>query len=397
MKLKYNQISKEMDEKIERDLKKVNDVIIKELNPISIILFGGIGKGEASVCDGKLFNDIDMYVVTKDRISEQRLEEVGIKASKAIGSEGIEFIESSDEVYDANKFFHVDLRGIKYSDIPKLRKTTRAFEIKHSSQILYGEDIRPLIKVKKRDLHLSEGLRHLFNKSNFLLMTVDSKRLKGKFLGDEKKYLIYHCIKTFLGCAEALLLSKKDDAPTYRGRNELFRKYYEKEFPEWAKEVDFATKMKLNLKFEKIKNPLEYWKKAREFLDFTLKYITKNNLKIKFEDRRELIRKLYKKLPYVYFEPYIPLNKVTFFSQYFLNVLYYLRIKYLKTLFTWRDPGIRIFFPAYLLLFAIENPLLNKDVKNYLEKLAEVKNNSWEGLREATLKAYGAYYSQKLL
>jgi len=74
-----------------------------------------------------------------------------------------------------------------------------------------------------------------------------------------------------------------------------------------------------------------------------------------------------------------------------------LRIKYLKTLFTWRDPGIRIFFPAYLLIFGIENPLLNKEAKKYLEKLADVKDNSWEGLRESTLKAYGAYYSQKLL
>ena len=166
------------DEKVEKDLKIIKNILVKELKPISIILFGGLGKGEGSLYKGKLFNDIDIYVVTKNRVSQKKLEEVGIKASKNIGVGGREFIESSNEVYDAKKFFHVDLRCIKYSTIPKLKKTTRTFEIKHSSQILYGKDIRPMINIKKEDLHLSEGLRHLFNKSCFLLMTIDERRLK---------------------------------------------------------------------------------------------------------------------------------------------------------------------------------------------------------------------------
>lgn len=390
-------ISKKADKKIEEQLKKVNEVIIKELNPISIILFGGLGKGEGSLYKGELFNDIDMYVVTKESVSEKRLEEVGIKASEAIGSGGKEFIESSDEVYDAKKFFHVDLRCIKYSEIPRLKKTTRAFEIKYSSQILYGEDIRPLIKVEKKDLSLSEGLRHLFNKSCFLLMILDERRLKNEFLKDEKKYLIYHCIKTFLGCAEALLLLRKEDAPTYRGRNELFQKIYGEEFPDLADKVNFATSLKLNLEFDKIEKPLEYWKEARNFLDFTLKQIAGKYFGIQFNSRRELIGKLYKRIPYKYFEPYIPFNKISFPSQYFLNFLYYKRTKFFKTLLTWRDPGVRIFFPAYLLLFSLDEPELKKDAKKYLDKLIGVKENSWEGLRRATLDAYGAYYSQKLL
>ena len=286
--MKYT-TSEKADKIVGRDLEIIKKIIVKELKPISVILFGGLGKGEGSLYKGKLFNDIDIYVVTKNKISEKRLEDVGIKASKEIGVGGREFIESSDEIYDAKKFFHVDLRCIKYSDIPKLKKTTRTFEIKHSSQILYGKDIRPMINIKKEDLHLSEGLRHLFNKSCFLLMTIDERRLKGNFLKDEKKYLIYHCVKTFLGCAEALLLSKKDDAPTYGKRNELFKKYYGK-FPDLIKKVDFATKFKLNLEFEKIKNPLKFWREARDFLEFTLKYIAKNNLGIKFTDRKEIGR-----------------------------------------------------------------------------------------------------------
>ena len=70
---------------------------------------------------------------------------------------------------------------------------------------------------------------------------------------------------------------------------------------------------------------------------------------------------------------------------------------YWRTLFTWRDPGIRIFFPAYLLLFALEDPSLLKESEKYLNKLARIKSNSWEDMRRGVLDAYGAYYSQKIL
>jgi len=389
-------ISKKADEKIQKRLDKVTAVLVEELHPVSVLLFGGVGKGEASLCKGELFNDLDIYVITKNNISEKRLEEVGIKASKAIGVGGKEFIESSNQPYDSREFFHVDLRYIKYSTLPKLKKTTRAFELKHSSQILYGKDVRPLIRVKKKDLHLSEGIRHLFNKSCFLLMTMDRQRLKGKFLKEDKNYLVYHCVKTFLGCAETLLLAKGDDSPTYRGRNELFKKHYPN-FPKRVKQVDFATRFKLNLEFEKIKDPIKFWKDARDFLDFTLKYVAKNNLGIEFNGREELLKKLYKKLPRVYFEPYIPLNHLTFPSQYALNLLYFKRSGYWKTLLTWKDPGIRIFFPAYLLLFALEKPSLKNEAEKYLDKLTKTKSDSWEDLRRGTLDAYGQYYSQKLL
>lgn len=393
--MKYTS-SKKADKEIEKQLKIVTDIIVKEMNPISIILFGSLGKGEGSIYKNKLFNDIDLYVITKNKVSETKLEQVGFKASRAINKGGMEFIENTNQIYDADKFFHVDLRAIQYSQLSRLRKTTRIFELKHSTKLLYGKDIRSLIKINKKQLPLSEGIRHLFNKSCFLLMTIDNRRLKGKFLKDEKKYLIYHSIKTILGCTEALLLSKKDDAPTYTGRNKLFKKYY-KNYPQLTKQVDLATKFKLNLQFDKIKDPVKLWKQARDFLDFTTKYIAKNNLNIKFKNRKDLIKKLNKKLPLMYFNPYIPLGKITFPAQYLLNLLYFKKTKYIKSLLSWKDIGIRIFFPAYLLLYSIEHPELKEEARKYLKNIAPIKGNSWQDLRKSLLYAYGAYYSQKLI
>ena len=66
--MKYTK-SKKADEKVEKDLKIIKNILVEELKPISIILFGGFGRGEGSyeTVGGSIIplNDYDMYVVTK--------------------------------------------------------------------------------------------------------------------------------------------------------------------------------------------------------------------------------------------------------------------------------------------------------------------------------------------
>ena len=106
----------------------------------------------------------------------------------------------------------------------------------------------------------------------------------------------------------------------------MFKIYY-KNYPDLVEKVNFATKLKLNLQFDKIKDPVKFWKEARDFLDFTLKYIAKNNFNINFTSKKDLIKKLHKKLPKIYFKPYIPFGSVTFPAQYLLNILYFKKTK----------------------------------------------------------------------
>ena len=108
-------------------------------------------------------------------------------------------------------------------------------------------------------------------------------------------------------------------------------------------------------------------------------------------------KKLYKKLPYIYFKPYIPLGSITFPAQYLLNILFFKKTKYKRALFSWRDVGIRVMFPAYLLLYATEDQSLVSEAEKYLKNITKVNDSSLEGLRKSLLYAYGAYYSQKLI
>lgn len=393
--MKYT-ISREMDRKIEKYVKKIKEVIVRELNPVSIILIGGFGRGEGSFYKNEPFNDFDLYILAKDKASSKRLEEVGMLASGAIGKGGGEFMEHSNEFYDRNEYFHVDIRCIEVSKLKKMMKTTRTFEIKYGSSVIYGPDLRARIKISEKELPISEGFRHMINKSCHMLIGMDSRRFKGNFKKDEKNMTIYFCIKTILGCCETLLLNEKRFAPTYISRNELFKKIYGKKFPQLAKKIDFATKFKLKPEFEKI-NAKELWKETRSILEFTLKEISKKYLGIKTEDRKEMIRLINKRLPRIYFSPYIPLGKITFPSQYILSIIYFTRTGYFPSLLSWRDVGVRILAPAFLLLFAIEDKSLLPEIKQYLKYIAPVKGNDFDSLRKSLLYAYGRYFSQKLI
>ena len=70
--MKYTH-NKEYNEKVENDLRIIKEILIKETNPISIILFGGFGKGEGSVQKIKNkvvpLNDYDIYLITKNKLT----------------------------------------------------------------------------------------------------------------------------------------------------------------------------------------------------------------------------------------------------------------------------------------------------------------------------------------
>ncbi len=391
-------ISKEVDKIVENHLEIIKKVILGNCNPKSIILFGSYGKGEGTIFNNKPFNDYDLYLVEEKKNNDKFYEELGKKASLAIGYGGEEFIETLNESYDRTKFFHVDIRGLQYNRLNKLKKGQRTLELKYASKILYGEDIRSKINIEESDISLSEAWRHVFNKSCLLLLSMNKERFNGNFKNDEKLITAYYSIKTFLACCDILLILKGRFKPTYQERNKLFKEMYQNELPDLVKKVDFATKLKLNFQINKIKDVVKFWKEARDTLYFSV-YLLSKTLGIDEKDKIKLLHEIYIKLPFEYFDPYLPSHKL-YPLQYLLNVKYYLRTKHFKTLTSWRDPGIRIFFPAFLLLYAIESEEfknLSLGIYNYLHKLAKIKDNTFEDYRKAALYAYGKYYTQKLI
>ena len=289
------------DEKVEEDLGIIKAIIINELNPISIILFGGFGRGEGSfeIIKGKVapLNDYDMYVVTKKKISDEELERVGTKCSIAIRKGGGEFVERFNEIYDKDKFFHVDLRWLGYNKLGKLKRINRTYELKYGSTIIYGEDIRK--KIKEISVPLQEAFRYLINPACHLLVVMDKKRLRGEWQKDEELYAQHHIVKTYLAIASSLIISKGKFKANYTDTVEEFSKLYKKDLPKLTKKIEESLRFKLEA-HKKMNGLKKRWFEAREDLTFALNYISKKHLNIDTIGISGLVKELDKKLPYFY-------------------------------------------------------------------------------------------------
>ena len=377
--MKYTH-NKEYNEKVENDLRIIKEILIEETNPISIILFGGFGKGEGSVQKIKNkvvpLNDYDIYLITKNKLNEKQLDELGIKCSKAIGKGGLEYSSYPTTKYDENRFFHVDIRCIRYRHLNKLLPTQRTYELKFS-KIIYGEDV--LNKIPDVTIPVSDAIRLLFNKMHHLLLSKDTN----------KKFKLIHISKAFLDCCTALLIYKNNMNPTYTGRNFIFQRT---DFPKELKsKVNWATKIKVNPDFN-IKNIDKLWNDARDWVFYSLRYILSNNYNVRLETTEDVADFIYKKLPFYYFIPYTK-TRYLFPLQYYLNILYFIRgIKnnkfLIRPLLSWRDVGLKLPIP---IMFYIHNDKAN--CERYLRKIT----NKTEPLKERILSLYGLYYEQKLI
>ena len=89
----YTVYGPEVNEAIQSDLDKITETILSQINPVSIILFGGFGKGEGSVevLNNSItpLNDYDLYVVTPGQISDSIMEKIGMACSSNINVSSI--------------------------------------------------------------------------------------------------------------------------------------------------------------------------------------------------------------------------------------------------------------------------------------------------------------------
>src|SRR3989344_9687553 len=122
---KYTVYGKSVDEKIQIQLNEICKVIVKYVNPISIILIGGFGRGEGSVIfKNREFipiNDYDIYAITSKKYSNKVIEEMCDKASVSIGKKCINFVDFAEDMeYSIEKTFYPDVRIMTLSELRKL-------------------------------------------------------------------------------------------------------------------------------------------------------------------------------------------------------------------------------------------------------------------------------------
>lgn len=378
--MKYT-TSIEADKKIEEDLKIIKKIVLKEINPLSMVMFGGFGHGNGSFkkIDGKIvpLNDYDIYLITKEQISGEKLEELGKECSYALGRGGIEFVEDFNQTYDENKFFHVDLHCMRYKNLKKAYPTQRSFDLK-TSLVIYGDE-RILEKMPSVKISKSDAIRLLFNKmDHFSIAEGNSKIIKS-----------IYAVKGFTDLCSALLIFYGKYLSKFEEKEKIFRTL---DVPEELKEyVSQAIRAKLQNGYT-IKGVDEFFEKSKRWVAWTLKKILREYLEIESEDWKEICKIIYKKLPYRYFNDYLG-SKFLFPAQYYLNLKFFiegLRKKecLIRSLTRWRDSGLIIAISLMLYFFKED-----KEAERYLKKLTGKTNP----LKDRILKLYSIYYLQKLI
>ena len=378
--MKYT-ISKEADKKIEEDIKIIQEIILKEFKPISIVMFGGFGHGGGSFkkIGKKIFplNDYDLYLITKKKLNNEKLEKLGIKCSKALGKGGVEIVEDFNQKYDINKFFHVDLHCIEYKKLKKLYPTQRTYDLK-TSLVIFG-DKNVLKQVPEVKISKSDPIRLLFNKlDHFLIAEENSEMIKS-----------IYAVKGFTDLCSSLLILNEKYVSRYQDREKIFQKLNVPD--ELKKFVSKATKAKLQEGYE-IEDVNEFFKNSKKWVEWTLKKILKERLKIKSDDWKIICKKMYEKLPYIYFNDYLK-SKYFFPAQYYLNFKFFLeslrKKEFLpRSLIRWKDSGLII--AIALMLYSFNE---KKEAEKYLKKIT----SKTFPLKSRILKLYSIYYLQKLI
>lgn len=375
--------SKEADKKIEEDLGKIKKVILEHLNPRAIVIFGGFGHGGGSFkkINKKIIplNDYDLYVITDKTISGEKLEKIGEECSRELGRGGKEIVENFNDVYDENDFFHVDLHHILYKNLEKVLPMQRMADLKTSKVIWGEEDI--LEKIPEVKISKSDAIRLLFNKLNhFAIAENNSQKIKS-----------IYAVKGFTDSASALLIFYTKYVSKYQDRTEIIDKL---NLPEkYKKFVKKATEYKLKYGYDvKDKDVEEFFNESKKWVEWVLKKILREHLKIKSSDWKDICKVVYKKLPYKYFNDYLG-NKYLFFGQYYLNIRFFLegirKKEFLpRSLMRWRDAGLIL--GICMILYSFGEP---KEAERYLKKITA----KTKPLKDRIMKLYSIYYLQKLI
>jgi len=275
-----------INNKIHSDMQVICKEILKVVDPISIILLGGFGRGEGSVIVKKgsiqPLKDYDILLVLEKKIPLSELEGIVDNAQKILGY---------NTLIDHDAFFSDFEISILPITIDYLRHLgdIKAYEIKKASKIVYGKDVRNEIKISRDDIPLSSGSRFLFNKAVGLLKRFSAEYLQTPPGKRERNCLIYECAKVYMDIGTALCLISGNFRPTYSERSEIIKENFENQFPELAEKaphlierIVFFTNLKLfpdENKWNEIE-AVKLWFDTREDFGITLRYYMNRYLKV---------------------------------------------------------------------------------------------------------------------
>jgi len=422
--MKYT-VSNKADEKIEKDLKFICKEVRKNIpSVISIFLTGGFSRGEGPVKieKNKVFpyNDYDIQVICKQKISKDEVDRISNKISKRLGYRGIEYFYSfKKEDQKMKENFYIDLKCNTPKEIKNLLPRIRTYELKHNSSLLDGQELRHIIpNFNLKDVPLTDTGKLLLDR---LSQLVQYFSIKGKY---EREFLSFIIQQAYASCCTSLLLLKKKYKIGYKKSMLIFKKNYKKDYPELYKKIpDLDKKIeeyiswKINPKKPRIKDIEKEWYVAKRNILMVIEYFFSRFLNKDIKNLEELSKAI-SKMKKEFYIPYIneilrkklkiKSNCISFcllpFVSLILKYKYYKRLKKFGInkfqIFFKDDPGLIIFSSLIYIADSIRSGVIDyqklQKGQKILNKAYSSKSKNWEKISIDYGNAYIAFFLQKI-
>jgi len=292
------------------------DLIVEETTGVygpncSIVLAGSFGRGEGSVRieEGNTpvpLNDYDVYVITEKSVNPKVHLEMEERIIRGLGHL-IGYNLAGDK-------FIVGVEVVPRRSLNRLLPDISTYEMKVASQVLYGPDVRGLIRVTSGNIALASGAITLFHRAIALLENVEPEYLASNdYPEDRRLETVRETCKAYTEICTSLSLIGGFYKPSYRARAHEFGRHYDK-FPELASiipdlptKVAERTELKIKSDFTGMKDEAEEkWLEARRDLGVCQRYFLSRMLGVKFDqDWKSFCHDAEKKLKWLFFYDYL--------------------------------------------------------------------------------------------
>lgn len=302
--MSYTQTDDELiTKKIEHDLKIVCEEILAVVKPVSIILFGGFGRGEGVVhvedndSSVVVARDYDTLLVVKKKLPPAMIYQISANIHKRLGrSNPLAAATTGSVDYLMEMGTGVSLVQYTLNDLLYFRDT-KTYEIKTGSKLLWGEDIRKKIPLRPEDLSSWNGIRFLLRRPPGLSACFSHEFLTNAPNEKEKEAIYTECSRVYLDGGVLLTILLKNYQPNFLERSKVITASLATALPDLAEKIPdlvekvvFFTNLKLfpdEKKYNAI-DPVKLWFDTRKDLGIILSYFMEHHLGERAEGWAEL-------------------------------------------------------------------------------------------------------------
>ena len=208
-------MSVRVKKRLTADLKLIRECLI-DFQPLSIILYGGYGRGEGSWVwynneNCVPYNDYDILMILEKKIPEEIIKSIRKKLAQDIGIRWVDIGQKTPK------------------ELKKLRPSIYNYDLKYASKVIYGNgQIKNLIpEIDSTKIPLKDGEILFFTRLWTLLGSLDKKGFNVSRKGEDARFFRNQMAKSILAIVDVVLLQKGLYHSSYKERVKRLKGYFE--------------------------------------------------------------------------------------------------------------------------------------------------------------------------